>query len=93
MSSTNRGLCKNCGRIKDDLLPVFIEGQTSVGKCEYWCKECLIDKNWRKCSEYLRLVEEDQQNPIVYMSNSHPFGPIQESFKEKLLNFYLLISK
>ena len=45
MSSTNRGLCKNCGRIKDDLYPVFIEGQTSVGKCEYWCKECLSNKN------------------------------------------------
>ena len=45
LSITNSGLCKNCGRKKEELLPVFIEGQTSVGKCEYWCKDCLRNRS------------------------------------------------
>jgi hypothetical protein len=26
------------------LSPLFIEGRTPAGKCEYWCKECLANK-------------------------------------------------
>jgi hypothetical protein len=40
-------ICKNCGRKEEEeelLFPVFIEGQTKVGKCEYWCKKCLRNR-------------------------------------------------
>ncbi|MFL6359208.1 MAG: hypothetical protein ACJ71K_12410 [Nitrososphaeraceae archaeon] len=39
--ANNESICNNCGRKMEELFPVFIEGRTKAGKCEYWCKECL----------------------------------------------------
>jgi hypothetical protein len=44
MSLTNSGICKNCGRKREELFPVLVEGHTKDGKCEYWCKECLRNR-------------------------------------------------
>jgi hypothetical protein len=41
---TKKGTCGNCNQYRNELFPVFIEGHTEVGKCEYWCKECLKNK-------------------------------------------------
>ena len=45
VASNNGGsTCNNCGRKKEELFPVFIEGHTKAGECEYWCKECLMNR-------------------------------------------------
>ena len=45
VASNNGGsICNNCGRKKEELFPVFIEGHTKAGECEYWCKECLMNR-------------------------------------------------
>ena len=46
MPMTNSsGICNNCGRkSEEERFPVFVEGHTKAGKCEYWCKECLSNR-------------------------------------------------
>jgi hypothetical protein len=44
MSTANSGICNNCGRKSEELFPVFVEGHTKVSECEYWCKECLMNR-------------------------------------------------
>ena len=45
MSMANSsGICNNCGRKREELFPVFVEDHTKPGKCEYWCKECLMNR-------------------------------------------------
>ncbi|MDP8941961.1 MAG: hypothetical protein M3M84_05420 [Thermoproteota archaeon] len=45
MSKINSsGICDNCARKSEELFPVFVEGHTRAGKCEYWCKECLMNR-------------------------------------------------
>jgi len=39
--NNNSGICPKCNQYKNELFPVFIEGRTQFGKCEYLCKECL----------------------------------------------------
>ncbi len=43
-TSSSSGACKNCGRKGEELFPVFIGGHIKVGKCEYWRKECLMNR-------------------------------------------------
>jgi hypothetical protein len=45
MSTTNGGICNNCDkRREEELFPVFVEGHTKASECEYWCKECLMNR-------------------------------------------------
>jgi hypothetical protein len=46
MTNSSSGVCNNCGRKseEEELFPVFVEGHTKAGKCEYWCKECLSNR-------------------------------------------------
>lgn len=58
MSITDSGMCDNCGRKKVELLPVFIEGRTRVGKCEYWCIECLRNRNLQNAHSKFTSLEK-----------------------------------
>ena len=44
MSRTSGGVCNNCGKRSEELFPVFVEGHTKANECEYWCKECLMNR-------------------------------------------------
>ena len=40
-----KGACENCGQYTSELFPVFIQGRTVIGKCDYWCKACLMNRS------------------------------------------------